>query len=364
MTKRTTFGRRSVVAAAAGALVGALVRPDVPAASALSGTGDQQPLILGSNPVSTAAGAPSTPNISSVATTVQASPNFGNFTGTRPNAVFQIDARPAGTATVIGLEVFGTGTAAAIEATGSLTNIQSRGVLASGTLTGVTGLGTNFGVSGQAMGDPSTNVYGIVAGVFGSSNQYGGFFGGDSAPLALSAALTAGAPTGTHYRGELYVDANGKLYCCTAPGTPGTWIELTRAAGPVLNTLPTPERFVDTRSGLGGVPGPLPGGTTKTFQMSGRAGETGNPALVIPDSATALVGNLTVIGGAAISVGSYVTLWPTGARPAVSNINVGPGGVVANSFLVGTGVVGGHRTVNVFNAQECHYILDVSAYYT
>jgi len=132
---------------------------------------------------------------------------------------------------------------------------------------------------------------------------------------------------------------------------------------PVFITLQTPDRFVDTRSGLGGVTGPLPGVATNVFQMTGRTGLSGNAALQIPDAATAIVGNLTVVGAAGIPVGSFVTLWPGGPRPTVSNINVGPGTAVANSYVVGLGSTGGHGSVSVYNQSAGDYILDVTGYY-
>jgi hypothetical protein len=53
---------------------------------------------------------------------------------------------------------------------------------------------------------------------------------GTSAPLRLDPASTPGAPTsGSHKRGELYVDSNGDLFYCKADGaagTPGTWLKV------------------------------------------------------------------------------------------------------------------------------------------
>ena len=59
-------------------------------------------------------------------------------------------------------------------------------------------------------------------GVAGESDTgYGGSFTGGVAPLILGPSSAAGPPNGgTHKMGELYVDANGVLYFCTASGTP------------------------------------------------------------------------------------------------------------------------------------------------
>jgi hypothetical protein len=252
--------------------------------------------------------------------------------------------------------------------------------------------------------------------VYGLGSQ----FSGGLAPLRLvPAASGTGAPSkGAHKLGELYVDSAGSLFYCTVAGSPGTWVNLsspssggggvsgitapggtatgavTLAAGanvtlaesantitisaaggsggsaanlPVFVALPTPERFVDTRAALGGVQGPVPANTTHAYQMTGRNGQSGNAALRIPDTATAIVGNLTVVGAAGIPLGSYVTLWPGGSQPMVSNINYGPSnvtGAVANSFVVALSAVGGHGQVSVYNLSACDYLLDVTGYYT
>jgi hypothetical protein len=74
---------------------------------------------------------------------------------------------------------------------------------------GVSGMtaGSGPGVEGK-----STSGYGVQA-------------QGGLAPLLLTPAVTAGAPTtGTHAVGELYVDANGVVFSCQAAGAPGTWV--------------------------------------------------------------------------------------------------------------------------------------------
>ena len=243
------------------------------------------------------------------------------------------------------------------------------------------------GVTGQS---PGIGVYGLARsisseppppagtiGVLGSAPETGGIggvFRGSNAPLLLLPAATAGAPTtGTHQVGELSVSSDGNLYFCRVAGAPGTWVQLGAPApaptpaptpAPRLVLLSTPERFVDTRANLGGVRGPLPAQGTTLFTMTGRNGESGNAALQIPDNATALVGNLTVLGSTP-SLG-YLTMWPGGFQPTVSNVNFGPSaatGAVANSFLVGLSPVGGHGTLKVFNSVPCDYLIDVTAYY-
>jgi hypothetical protein len=65
--------------------------------------------------------------------------------------------------------------------------------------------------------------------VTGSGKEYGASLSGGKAPLRLFPAPTAGAPaaaSGLHRKGELYVDAQGQLFLCTAEGTPGTWAQV------------------------------------------------------------------------------------------------------------------------------------------
>src|SRR5262249_54492914 len=235
---------------------------------------------------------------------------------------------------------------------------------------------SQFNIPGQ-LGQLNSGLYGYgvngATGMTGNSTTgIGAVLTGGLAPLRLTPSGATGAPTAdAHTAGELYVDSQGDLFYCTAAGTPGTWIQLSAPATPVTPvtprpvfiTLQVPDRFVDTRSGLGGVTGPLPADATHVFQMTGRTGVSGNLALQIPDAATAIVGNLTVVGAAGIPVGSFVTLWPGGRRPTVSNINVGPSTVVANSYVVGLASTGGYGSVSVYNQSAGDYILDVTGYY-
>ncbi len=231
-----------------------------------------------------------------------------------------------------------------------------------------------FGTTGAGVTASASSGSGVSA---SSSTGWGGSFFGGRAAIRLTPTGTAGAPsTSDHYRGELVVDTNGVLWLCKANGTPGTWVQVSEVAtqasqgpapstpaGPQFEVLPAPERFIDTRSGLGGVQGPVAAGTSSTFQMTGRNGESGNAALQIPDAATILVGNLSVIGSPGAPVGSFVTMWPTGDRPTTSSISFGPGAIVANSYTVGLAPVDGHGSMKVFAQQTCDYIVDVVGYY-
>jgi hypothetical protein len=95
------------------------------------------------------------------------------------------------------------------------------GVLAAGNDVGVQGNGVNVGVSARSFGGTGLSA--------SSSKGLGAEFQGGQgqAPVRLVPATTSGAPTtGTHHRGELYVDSQGQLFLCTADsaaGNAGTW---------------------------------------------------------------------------------------------------------------------------------------------
>ena len=93
------------------------------------------------------------------------------------------------------------------------------GVAGNGDDVGVAGSGINVGVRAHAV-----NGTGLTA---DSPGGLGGDFSGKEAPIRLDPASTAGAPTtGTHHKGELYVDSKGQLFLCVADsvnGNPGSW---------------------------------------------------------------------------------------------------------------------------------------------
>jgi hypothetical protein len=322
----------------------------IPAANATTGTGPDGNFVNGSN-------FGNTPNTASRPTVLTTTANYG---GDIVMEVTALENSDTGVQNVAAVAVAGRRTGAGVFASSGATN--------------------QFFVPGGGPGQLNSGLYGYgvngATGVTGDSTTgVGAILSGGLAPLRLTPSGATGAPAASaHTAGELYVDSNGDLFYCTAGGTPGTWVQLSAPAPPappappatprpVFITLPTPDRFVDTRSGLGGVTGPLPGDAIHVFQMTGRIGLSGNAALQIPNAATAIVGNLTVVGAAAIPSGSFVTLWPGGPRPTVSNINVGPGTVVANAYVVGLGSTGGYGSVSVYNQSAGDYILDVTGYY-
>jgi hypothetical protein len=120
---------------------------------------------------------------------------------------------------------------------------KANGVRGNGRI-GVTGVG-EWGVWGETHSGPavagvmgySSQVVGVAGtsaisvGVVGRGGSYGGEFFGGKAQLKLTPKGTAGKPTsGTHTKGEIYMDSAGTLFVCTANGTPGTWRMVTTTA--------------------------------------------------------------------------------------------------------------------------------------
>jgi hypothetical protein len=369
-TQHSTLARRGLIAGVA-ALAAAAVLDQADPASA----NDPNDVVLGA--------ANSTPNTTTITNTTTSSATALRLKADVASYGIGLDASGTGYGVFArGVTYAGVsghapnyGVAGTAEATSGATAGVSGGAV-SPQGAGVLGQSPGFGVvalGGQFSRTP--DVQGPI-GLIASSESpagLGALLQGVRAPLRLVPSTTAGAPaSGTHEVGEIVASGDSKLYFCTAAGTPGTWVELgvqpppPPAAQPRLTLLPTPERFVDTRSGLGGVQGPLPGQSTRTFTMTGRNGEAANQALRIPDNATAIVGNVTVIGAADAPLGSFATIWPSGNRPTVSNINFGPSavtGAIANSFVGALGQVAGHGTLQVYNHAACDYVLDVSGYY-
>lgn len=114
----------------------------------------------------------------------------------------------------------------------------------------------------------------------------------------------------------------------------------------------TPQRLLDTRTGNGAPAAPLGTGGSLSLQVSGRGG--------VPEAAqvAAVVLNVTAVDPTAAG---FVTVWPGGARPDVSNLNFTPGQTVPNLVIVAVSATG---TVSMFNETgNTHLIADVVGWY-
>lgn len=200
----------------------------------------------------------------------------------------------------------------------------------------------------------------------GGTNGYGVRAQGGMAPIFLVKSGTSGTPTtGDHSAGELFVDTDGILYYCITSGT-GTAAVWRQVAGSTssgaFHSLPSPERFIDTRTNLGGN-GTLSKNTPVTFTLTNVNGQSGNIALRIPTGATAIVGNISVVNA---SAQGNVVLYPGNvATPTTSNINFLAGVIVGNNFTVGLSTSGQIKAMARSNAStmSVDIIVDVFGYY-
>ena len=129
---------------------------------------------------------------------------------------------------------------------------------------------------------------------------------------------------------------------------------------PVIATtapLATPVRLLDTRAGFGNcdsVNAPITGGTsmTKLARMTCEG-------QLIPNSAQAVIGNVTVINQTGQA--GYLTLYPTGqAAPLVANMIYQPNQILSNAFVVGLSASG---QFNLFAERTLDAIVDVSGFF-
>ncbi|WP_123555350.1 LamG domain-containing protein [Kitasatospora cineracea] len=128
-------------------------------------------------------------------------------------------------------------------------------------------------------------------------------------------------------------------------------VQAQTAGGTYVSVSPT--RLVDTRSGLGGVTGPVAGTHTVPVQITGKAG--------VPTSkVSAAVVSVTATGAAGPG---FLTLYPDGTPLPVSSTLNYTTGTVTNSAVV---PVGGNGKINVTvsNGASVQIIVDVTGYFT
>ncbi len=148
------------------------------------------------------------------------------------------------------------------------------------------------------------------------------------------------------------VGSNGAIRVAAAESDVDIIIDVLGSFGPYGGrvTSITPERFVDSRSGIGTHAAPMAQNETRTFQVAGVGS--------VPRNAKAVIGNLTAVGPTSVG---YFTAWPSGSpMPASSNLNFLWGQTVPNLVMLKLGADG---AVSVFNeAGSTHVLLDVMGY--
>jgi hypothetical protein len=81
----------------------------------------------------------------------------------------------------------------------------------------------------------------------------------------------------------------------------------------------------------------------------------------VPESATAVALNVTVVDGQANDFGGYVTVYPCGTRPDASNLNFVSGQTVPNSVIAPLSADG---AVCLYVYGQADLLVDVSGYFT
>jgi len=111
-------------------------------------------------------------------------------------------------------------------------------------------------------------------------------------------------------------------------------VALVNATGSPASTFVavTPERVLDTRVGIG-LEGPLTSPTGRNLRVTGNVATPTGSTTVVPDGATAVAMNVTVIGPTA---DGFVSVRPAGTpgAPTTSNLNFTAGAIVPNAVTV------------------------------
>lgn len=121
-------------------------------------------------------------------------------------------------------------------------------------------------------------------------------------------------------------------------------------------TAVTPQRILDTRSGLGAPAAKVGAGQSIPLQIHGVETAEG----LVPTNASAVVLNLTVTG---TTSGTDIRAYPSGSGvPGASNLNAGAGQTVPNLVTVRIGDGG---RISLYNSGgTVHLIADIAGYYT
>jgi lysophospholipase L1-like esterase len=197
------------------------------------------------------------------------------------------------------------------------------------------------------------------------SLQGGGFQPGGSVSVVFHSASVP--------LGDLVADDTGVVNgVVTIPPDAATGVHKIELVGPVADglrgtseapvfvgvptdftyTAVTPERLLDTRTGVGAPTGKAAGGATVELQVTG-AGATN-----VPGGASAVVLNITATEP---DGPGYVTVWPCGQpQPLASNLNYTAGDSIPNVVIAKLGTDG---KVCLYTQTTTHLIADINGWY-
>ena len=171
-------------------------------------------------------------------------------------------------------------------------------------------------------------------------------------------SFTFTTPAGPAAGGVVHVVATDSIGSSSATSTQSSYLYI-----PLSNYVPlVPFRILDTRSTscvqcTGGAIGQ---NATRTVPISSYTDPATHQS--VPAGATAVVVNVTEVGG---SAGSLLTVYPTGTpQPKASNLNFGPGTVTPNLVTVSLGTLGSVKAINIYNSVGSVNVLgDVEGYF-
>ena len=208
--------------------------------------------------------------------------------------------------------------------------------------TGVTAVVLNVTLT-AATGPGFVQVYPTGQGVEGASSNLNVLTRGQTVPVLVT------APVGDGGRITLYTHGGGHLLADVS----GYFLASGQTAAGRYRPL-TPDRILDTRTGLGAPKAPLAKGSALTVQVTGRGG--------VPTSGVSAVAlNVTATGAPAAG---FVQVMPSAGGTAAgssSNLNVVARQTVANLVVV---PVGDSGAVDVYSSGGTHVLADVAGWFS
>ena len=284
--------------------------------------------------------------------------------------------------TAMGVEGKGEGDDA-IGVSGVATGRRATGVHGQGDVVGVSGAGSSSQFAYTMLGTQTfPGGSGVVGtgyqGVLGSGTIGLAGFGSVADPTSIGVVAVghAGAlALGTYSAGipparttsalasTLEPDPQNGLWWCVAPGTPGTWRQISGPDTAGAFHAITPTRVYDSRMPVPS-PGTLAGGANRTLSVAdGRDIQNGTVIIkdLIPAGTTAITCNLAVVETAGAG---YLTLNPGGnTTVGAASINWYTSGQILNHGIVAA--IAADRTVTIIagGGGNTHFIIDITGYY-
>jgi len=217
-------------------------------------------------------------------------------------------------------------------------------------------------------GVPSTGVSAVVLNLTAVASGRGSLPGhltvyasGTSAPTTSNVNFGPGQTVAN--RVIVPVGADGAVEIATSTEGPDVLVDVSGwftdgsvqpATGGVFTPAVSPTRVCDTRSGL-----------AYSTPCAGQAVEAGSPLTVavsgvdgIPGGVTAVVANVTAVMPTSQT---SLTVYPSGAQPTVSDLNAGPGQVVADLAVATVSATGTIRIADYAGAVDV--VVDILGWY-